>query len=195
MRTVTINLFSFDELSESAKQKALNHFRENNYYSDFSDMVNTIEKIAEKCNFHCEWLNNNEIDYYIEDYYWEEIENLKGKRAFAYVMNNYISPNMINKTYRLKNNYYSKSRKSKLFKTINDCCFTGYAVDCCFFEAFKEWKNKFNNNTTVGEFIILLSKKLNKEWEAEIDYVNSDEFIEEVMTYNGYEFLEDGTLY
>ena len=41
-------------------------------------------------------------------------------------------------------------------------------------------------------YIKLLEKKLSNEWNAEIDYAFSDEYIEEMIYCNSYEFLEDG---
>lgn len=199
MRTISVNLYSFDELSNAAKERALNYFRKDiDNYIDSSDIINTIEKIAAKCDLEGDYYSYDgthyEVSFYMDNnVYGEEIENLHGKRAFAYVMNNFILPSMKNKIYRIR--YTNKTRKSQIFKSIDDCPFTGYIADYCFAEAFEEWKTQINNNVTVFDFIKLLEKKLSNEWNAEIDYAFSDEYIEEMIYCNSYEFLEDGTVY
>lgn len=49
MRTATINVYTFSELSDSAKQNVIAYFARNNHY-DWSDAHNSLEKFCDKFN-------------------------------------------------------------------------------------------------------------------------------------------------
>ena len=102
MRTIITNLYTFNELSDEAKEKAIENYR----YSDFEfawqrEMIDTINAIAENMNCKAEWHSYDGITYNVSFYSHEteDIENLSGKRAWAYIWNNYLYPNREYKTY------------------------------------------------------------------------------------------------
>ena len=204
MRTITntFNVFRFDELSDEAKEKALDNFR---YINDFAwqdEMINSIKAIAKAMNCRASWYSYDGIAYDVsfDSYSEEDIENLKGKRAYAYIFNNFLFPNRSFKTYWLNHIIHCDGRKnwcrkSKLFFGWDDCPFTGYCADCCFIEAWREWVEGFNKNSTVGDFILGVANRLGDEWTNDNQYQMSDEYIKEMFNINDYEFLEDGTVY
>ena len=104
------------------------------------------------------------------------------------------------KTFCLNNVLYCDgrknwTRKSKINFTMDNCPFTGYCMDCCFSEAWKEWKDSFCAKSTVQDFLDLVAEKLSKDWTADNEYQLSDEGLAEMIEANEYEFLEDGTLF
>ena len=109
-------------------------------------------------------------------------------------------PNRNFKTYWLNHIIYCDgrknwSRKSKLFFGWDDCPFTGYCADCCFIEAWREWVEGFNKNSTVGDFILGVANRFGDEWTRDNEYQMSDEYIKEMFDINNIEFLEDGTVF
>lgn len=205
MRTITTNLYTFDELSDEAKEKAIESYR----YYDFEfawqrEMVDTIKAIAEVMNCKVEWFSYDGITYDVSLYSreTEDIENLSGKRAWAYIWNNYLYPNREYKTYWKDKVIHCDGRKnwkrkSKISFGWDNCPFTGYCADCCFIEAWREWQKLFRNNSTltVEDFIDLVAINLSKEWTNDNKYQNSDEAIAEILSINEYEFTEDGNRY
>lgn len=204
MRTITIttNIYKFDELSEEAKEKAIEDYRENMLFFWQDEIIDTIKAIANAMNCEAKWYSYDGITYDVSFYSreTEDIENLCGKRAWTYIWNNYLYPSREYKTYWKDRVIHCDgrknwTRKSKISYGWDDCPFTGYCADCCFIEAWREWKKNFNKYSTVGEFINLVAEKLEEEWTNDNEYQISDEGIIEAIEAYDYEFLEDGTFY
>ena len=200
MRTITKNIYSFNELSDDAKQNAIENYRSIMEFTWQDEIINTINMISKA--IHCDY------DYYSYDGITYKVwftpndfeEDIKGKRAWAYIVNNFITPYEKPKTYWLNHCIYCDgrknwSRKSKINFTLEDCPFTGYYLDCCFYSAWVNWKRNFDSNSTVNDFLSILGDKLGKEWSADNEYQYSDEGITEVLVNCEYEFYEDGEIY
>lgn len=208
MRTITksYNVYKFDELTEEAKEKAIQDYRENMDFSWQNEMVDTIRAIADAINCTYNYYSYDGISYSVSFEAYDFDDSLEGKRAWAFIENNFIEPNAKAKTYWLNKAIYCDGRKnwrrnSKIWRTIDNCPFTGYIADCCFSETWKEWKNnfsigdKFHRGSTVKDFIEILESRLSKEWTEDNEYQYSDTGIIEVISCNDWEFLEDGTIY
>lgn len=89
--------------------------------------------------------------------------------------------------------------KNENLKSINysleDCPFTGYYLDCCFYSAWIAWKRNFTLNSTINDFLSILGNKLGEEWSEDNEYQYSDDGIIEMIEANDYEFFEDGRQY
>ena len=197
--TKTFNVYKFDELPEHVKEKAIDNFR-NDLEIDDSDMINSIETIAKAMNCKAEIYTYDGIKYYVDFISNDDIEELKGKRAYSYIVNNYLLPNEKPKIYYKDKIIYcdgreNKRRSSKISFDLENCPFTGYIGDYCFIESWRKYKSKFTNESTVGEFIELVSERLATELTSECEYYFSDENIIELFEINNYDFLEDGTIY
>lgn len=204
MRTITITkeVYRFDELTEEAKERVFDHFRMDcDILSWQSENRDTVEAIAEKMGWKYRYDSYDGItytvDYDIDD---EDISALSGVRAMAYIENNYINAARQAKTYWLHDVLYCDgrknwTRKSKINFTIDNCPFTGYCMDCCFSEAWKEWKETFCKNSTVQDFANMVADRLGKDWTSDNEYQVSDEGIIEMIDASDYEFLADGTIY
>ena len=104
MRTITntSNVYTFGELSDEAKENAIDRVRYDRGCLSWQDeAINTIEKIATAMNCNAEWYSYDGIKYYVSftSKEYEDVENLEGKRAYAYIVNNYLMPNKSYKTY------------------------------------------------------------------------------------------------
>ena len=199
MRTITTTIYHFDELSEEAKKKAIESFRCTESFQFYNEEIqDTIKEIARSISCDYDYYSYDGIFYEVSFTSHDNIESLSGKRAYAYIVNNYLMPNKEYKTYWKDHCIYcdgrkNVKRKSNLFYSWDNCPFTGYIADCCFIEAWRAWEKSFTSKSTIEDFLDLLGAKLGKEWTGENEYQNSNEFISEMLTVNDYEFLEDGT--
>lgn len=208
MRYLTIKIFNFDELNEEVKSKAIKNYR-NEYTCDQNPWADenseSIRKIAEAIN------SSYEIDSYNHCFFTsdldEEMLELKGKRAIAYVWNNFIEPNLKPKYIcgcKIDGKLYygcvgkgSISYYSKVTKEFN-CPFTGYCADMLLWDAwvyFKDEVRKFNNEMTVEAFINRVGYTVEKFLDDEDDWYDSDEYIIEEIEANNVEFYEDEQVY
>ena len=203
MKTITItkNIYRFDELSDEAKEKVFEYFRTSDILFWQSESESTVKAIADKFGWTYSCYSFDGIRYTVEyDIDDEDASMLSGKRAFAYIQNNFIDRAKEAKTYWLNHVLYCDgrknwTRKSKISFTIDNCPFTGYCMDCCFSEAWKEYKKNFCKNSTVQDFLDLVAEKLSKDWTSDNEYQLSDEGLTEMIEANDYEFLEDGRLF
>jgi hypothetical protein len=204
MKTVTItkNVYCFDELSEDAKQAVLDNFRNDHFLLAWQDEnEETVKAIANKFGWTYSAYSYDGVSYSVEyDMDDEDAALLSGKRAMAYIWNNFVSVAMQPKTYWLNNVLYCDgrknwTRKSKINFTIDDCPFTGYCMDCCFSEAWRDWKKTFSTKSTVQDFLDSVADRLSKDWTSDNEYQLSDDGIKELIDANDYEFLEDGKLF
>ena len=199
MRTISTNVYRFEELSTIAKEKAIESFRCSEFFQFYNDeIIDTIKEIARAISCDYDYYSYDGIDYEVSFTSHDNVESISGKRAYAYIVNNYLMPNKEYKTYWKDHCIYTDGRKnlkrrSKLFYSWDNCPFTGYIADCCFIEAWRAWEKSFNCYSTIESFLDLLGEKLGKEWTSENEYQNSDEYIEDYLMNNNYEFLEDGT--
>lgn len=191
MHTISVNVYSYNELSEKAKERAINYFKDSGifYYQD--DAINTIKAIAKALNCEYDYYSYDGIYYKVEFISNSEIEELQGKRAYSYIVNNYIIPNLKFKTYYRKCN----RRISNIFSIFDDCLFTGYYLDMAFNEAWKNWKKSFNSKSKVKDFLHMVETELGSEWSIDNEYQMKDENIIEQIEINDYEFYENGDVY
>lgn len=158
MRTETIEVYKFDELSNKAKEKA------RDWYRSTSD-------------FHWSDENKESIDAFCNHF---------GIRLTTWSVSPYSSPDYSADYF----NSHFRGLKLKDFK--RDHMPTGYCLDCdlwiTFYDQFKATgcaKKAFDSALWAG-FI---------GWRNEMESQLSDEYIDEHMIINEYEFTEDGKLF
>jgi hypothetical protein len=134
----------------------------------------------------------------------DDILILTGVRALKYVWNNWIEGTLKGKVYgelfpcekseEHPNGTEYKRYNSKATLTW-DCPFTGTTYDYPLWEAWKAMQEgvKTGEDLTVEDFLSDLESRLLKEFQTEMEYRNSDEYIDEEIIINEYEFYEDGS--
>ena len=100
-----IKLYSFGELAENVQDKLIAKNRYN-YLFPFDESLRHIEKLGKRLNLTIEYDSRSYIDFqgFGTDGIDDDILELNGKRAVAYIYNNYIKPNMANYYRYLYNN-------------------------------------------------------------------------------------------
>lgn len=207
MKTVEIKVYSFDELSNEAKEMAINEYR-NSGFSDAIFDYDEAHKSVKKFNEIFSIRNNTnswlDFSYCNLD---DAILELKGIRLMKYIVNNFDNYlfiptyiKMYNKHFnhkRAKNKTYKNGTKASFFysnlKKTNSCVLTG----CCWDDDLLQPIYNFLLNpckyTTLNDLFKDCFNSLKKSLQANEEYCNSDEYISEQLDANEYYFHKDGT--
>jgi hypothetical protein len=191
METIEVKLYSFDELSDDAKQKAIEEYREGNY--DFSwgdEWLESVKKGLDHFDvklkdYSIDWNNINgchtRLEFSQDDNYGDGIENLSYVRLWKYINAKYLK-------------IWSKYGKKYVNILDGDCPFTGYCGDCDFLNPIREFIKK-PKDITFRELIEDCVYEALKGGCNDYEYQNSDEAIIESIEANDYNFTEAGKIY
>ena len=202
MRKIITKVYNFNELSEEAKEKAIETHRYDfvNGWSD--ENWASIQAIAKACSL--EVVSNNYNDTGFSHFVLEVNDynaTLHGSRAMAYIYNNWIMPNMNGKYYATPgkwiNGVYTYTHTRSKCALEFSCPFTGYYMDDCLIIAYKKFCEcvRINPLFGIGDFVGVLSECVSEFLQNDYNYSISDENIAELLTANNYEFLENGVDY
>lgn len=194
MKTVTINLFEFDELSEEAKRIAVRHFQEDDtldesVHSDSMQSLNAFNELfkIQLINWHPNGLYKPGYRL-LED---DQILDLSGRRLQKYLWNNY------GEIYKGKFYYrFGRSRHSRiLIHGAGSCPFTGCVYDDVVLNPVYDFINARNPEGNFRQLIDACLNLLSATVESETEYIYSKEGIEELIGNGEYWFTEIGRLY
>lgn len=195
MKTKTINIYSFSELSQEAREHAIEQYREGNTEILWaSEIFESLKGLFENCNgVKLKDYSLGECNSWLSvSFTNDEVENLSGKRAMAWIENNLLCNIRIpensfamNGT-RLKLAQYGQYYRAGMIKP---CPFTGYCADDDFLDSLlKDIKEGSDLKTAFEGLASEYQKIINNE----IEYQNSEEYIAEHFETNEYEFDEEG---
>lgn len=205
MRTETINIYKFDELSDEAKEKAIEQYKErHNSYAWSDEWIDSLRAFAKAIDIRLrnwqispysyssiDWEFNCSFEFDEDDY-----KAMDKWRLRTWLINNYL-PEFA------KGKYYSKnigglkyvSRHSKTQIEYNPCPLTGYCGDCSLIEPILEFIKSPKDNYTLKDVVDDCMHSFIKEFNADMEYQDSDEYAIQEMTRLDYEFTEDGKIY
>ena len=204
MRTIETKVYQYEELSEQAKENAINSLRdrlsENRIDADAYDYRNTLKKIEEIFGIKVrDW----SVDGYSPTYFRfdfvnldEDIEN-EPKFLLRYLNRDVLPCIDCRKTYYAKNFYKNhKKRKSRIISYPKyDFCITGAWTDIAVDNALNNIKESIMQGKSARDFVRDMLDNFFKQWNKDCEYACSDESIEEDIVSNEYEFLENGKPY
>ena len=215
MKTITLQLYTFDELSEEVQKEIIERERWNimdqcmeAYGSDYVTSLRTFEKLTntQSCswsvnysgyNFNFKYNNNPIFECPIDcsnDIYAEE---LCGKLLFRYINNN-IMPYITQGRYYsssgkyINEKYTYKYRRSRIIKSVgDDCPLTGMCYDFYLLEPiikyYKTWCS-YPDNFSLTDLIEQCYDSFFKCWHEEYEYwANDENAIREELHNNQYE--------
>ena len=202
MKTIEINLYSFDELSDKAKRKALKEYIENeDFYYIWEEAHETVKAFCDKTivkTYQDSWLepNFNNID--------DSILNLTGVRLMKYFINNfdflykpkYLKSYDDHKTHRMIKNIIALNTGNKYSLAYSNiqketsCNLTGVCYDDDFLKPIYDFLQKPTKNKTFEDIISDCFYCLKKSIENEIEYMQSMEYFNELCEMNNYYFTE-----
>lgn len=187
----TINVYSITELSQDARDYAIEKYKEKNTEIFWQDeTIESLKGLFENCNgiklkdYSLGEYNSN-IDV---EFSQDEVENISGKRAFAWIENNLLSNIRIPYKHDKRKEYlkYGEGYKSGQIKS---CPFTGYCADENFLDCLME---SIKSGMNLKKSFESLASEYQKIINNEIEYQNSDDYIIEHMLANDYQFLNNG---
>lgn len=180
--TITYKIYQFSELSEEAKQTAVNWFR---YGNDYQHVWDDIE--ASLIGFRDALPNP------------PENEDLSGYRLRTWIINNFINDIEKGKYYStgqkwIDGKFYYKSRRSKIQMEI--CCpFTGVCYDMDILGPILDFVKDPNQCDTWDDLVRECECAAHATYDNQIEAMQEDEYCIESIEANEYEFNEDGTRY
>lgn len=220
MKTIQIQLYKFDELSEAAQQKAINLERENVcidfIYDDAHSTVKAFNEVFNTSGARNSWLdvNTGHFEYQIlelkgfrlQKYLWNNFKDTLYKRKYlkhgelAAVKKAYhrmkkqteITNNCTNKG-KISVSYYSNIQKES-----KNCNLTGMCYDDDMLQPIYDFLEKRDFSNCSINFEDLLKNcfdEMKKTIENEIEYRNSDESIIEELQDSDNDYTENGKIY
>lgn len=195
MRTQTIEVYSFNELSDDAKEHARDKYREKNYEIDWQiELFQSLMAVYKAANIKVKdySLGLNSYSYMKLDMD-DNVKDLEGSRALAWLENNLFYKLRITRAEYLKNRkaYFGYGKHYRI-GCVKACPLTGVCFDVDFLD---DLQNSVKNGMCLGDAFKGLADTYVKLLQSEYDAQNSDEYIDEHLEINGYEFTEDGNFY
>ena len=169
----TINIYSYDELNEAAKQKAISEIQENEHYLGDVPLFEAIESLKGFSNYYNLSLTyslsiipdrGEHITATIED---DDLAELSGVRLFKYLTNNFDT-------------YISQYTKKRASTLAGDCPFTGVCYDEFLLDEIRSFM-KQPDERTFQELINDCTTNLKRTLHNEGEYIYSDEGIKELL--------------
>ncbi len=199
MRTETRNIYTFNELSKEAKEKAIEQYRKDHCQDEIfwaNETLDSLKGLFKNCDgVSLKDYSLGEYNSYIKiSFTNEEAENLSGKRAFAWIENNLLSNIRIpENSFSLNGTRRKLAQYGQYYRAgmIKPCPFTGYCADDDFLASLL---NDIKDGTDLKTAFEGLATEYQKIINDEIEYQNSDEYISEQLEINDYEFDEEGNL-
>ena len=202
MKTKTINIYEFKELSDQAKENVIawyrSHLDEIDY--NFNEIIDTLEKF---CGLFDIKLKNFTLGNYTDiicNYNCDDIE-VKGLRLRTWLINNFYSDLYKPKFLCITNGHYgaigigSKTKYSKVF-IDNNCVLTGCCYDYDILDPIYNFIEKFDikkdRYTTLEDLLSDCVRNYENIIEKHVEYIESDEYITENILVNEYTFNESG---
>ena len=163
-----------------------------------------VEAIADTMNCIAKYSSYDGISYDVIFTSNDDIEDISGIRAWKYVWNNFIEPNLQGKSVagavcngRLHYNTVGGDRTVLYHSKATlefSCPFTGYYMDNALIIAWDKHKKDFAGGYTLAEFINDVAAELSEEWTDDNEDQLTDESVDEMLAVNGYEFTEEGAV-
>nr|DAG19518.1 MAG TPA: hypothetical protein [Caudoviricetes sp.] len=204
----TLNVFTFNELSDAAKEKAVECFRSyrSGYDFDYSEYKASLEAFAEDIGITIkDWsygLDGCTVRFDFGDQ--EGLDTMTGARAYTWIVNNVkgLRPGPRVYTISREVNRHGFTRNERIVKRVSgvyradDCCnYTGVFCDENLMQPFREFLSK-PDNRTIADLINEAIDSYCSSLQADLEYQESDEFLtEELVNGDTPEFFENGTIY
>jgi hypothetical protein len=206
MKTITLNVCKFSELSDSAKQRAIEDFRSVEAQADpfGRERCDTLQAFQKLLGLTVDFDQYGNYSIKYNSSWTEERLNLKGFRAVSFFWNN-IGGDVFRGKYYSKyvpkngNDYYNIHRRSKQFMVsdwpLTGVCYDGDILGPIIDFMTLKFPRKWIFSFTVEDIINKCVHAFIKACESEDEQHLSDKSIIELIEDNDWEFLEDGRIY
>ena len=212
MRTIKVKVYSFNELSEKAKAKAINEFGGDECEYLFDEAMDSINQFAGIFGIvirRIDFLEPSRSEYYTA--FPDHVMDLRGWRLATYVWNNYREGIFRGKYYgKLVDTFKDGTkipkskehpaamrhvrRKSKVFLST-DCVLTGTCYDMDLLDPIYKFLNNPVKDVSIAGLVGNGINSLCSSVRSEYEYRNSIEGMAESFEANDYEFTENGAIF
>lgn len=177
METVEIKVYSFDELPEEAKEKALLDYACAVPYFWGNDAIKSIQTLAEKFN--------SRLSYYSID--WLE----KHRSSWSFEVPHYMDDITEQELKEIIDSLGTFDKET--LKGHGDCVLTGYCADEDAIDGLR--KAYFQGERDIKELLMSAMDSLFDSCQSDYEYQLSEKGYSEHCETNGYRFTEDGELF
>ena len=176
MRIETIEIYTFNELSEQTKAKVRDNFRNGGdlwaWGEDYWQSAREFSRISP--------IDIREADYTYArvEARWtgeDSIAELSGLRAWKWLLNN---------------GWFAWAEKN----AQGDCTMTGFNGDCPFADAFIEYKNNPLKTPSVLQVFREAAQSWVYEAQRDMEHAYTNEAIDDLIECNEYEFYSNGCM-
>lgn len=195
METIEINVYSFDELTQDAQERAFQHYCNTYDYPFEDDNQEVLDEFCKLFNISVDFVYGYAytLQFIVRTKFQYGEEELSGVRLMKYLQNNIIP--YLTRPKVWYNEKYTKKYISNVFFRERECPLTGYDLDEYILEPIYEFLSYPFSNVT---FVDLMEKCINnylKVAQADYDSVYSIEYFENECKETEALFLEDGRVY
>jgi hypothetical protein len=176
MQVLTINAYTFDELSDTAQQAVIDRLRNSRYNQEIPWQSEYYDSLKEFCDRF-----NMEFGYHYDSVFVKKVysegyqESITGLRLRTWLLNNVYPLLYTPKSY----NKGSKHRVSRISRDITGCQFTGFCADEELMQPIREFIEKPNKLYDLKDLLEDCLHVWNRALENEREYYLSDESIRE----------------
>jgi len=212
MRTIETKVYTFDELSDSAKEKAIENWR--NSETEYAWSAEWMDSLREFCRVTGIELRDWSIGPYSYSYikteyrpsYDFENEDIKGWRLRTWLIDNWLPLFATGKYYstskQVDGKYYYKSRHSNIMIEHDNAPLTGFMGDTDLIAPVLDFINRKGELFSLRsweqiDLDDIVQESMNNfisGYNADMEAQDSDEYIEDTIQANGYEFTAAGDI-
>lgn len=190
MKTISINLYSFNELSDKAKQRAMDDHTSTSDFFWGDPYISSIKKglDAFNCslvNYSIDWGCSSHSNFKIR--YGLVPSEITGLRLRTYILNNFYAALYCRRKYG--------KRKSKIAYKKTCCPFTGYIGDDDFLQPIRDFISRPCEHTNFDNLMDECVEAVIASGCKDYDYCCTEEYLSEHFEANDYQFTENGKRY
>lgn len=207
METIKLNVYKFNELSNEAKNQAINEVFKNGlqmFESYNDDIINSINKLCDLLNIK----TGRTYDFIIKE---ADFINLEGIRLYKYLVNNFyndlfkprfltvLDKHIKTNAFIVRNatNYKGEQRAflySKIFVT-NDSVLTGVSSDLEILQPIYEFLKDPKKNYTGFDLLKDIERAISQSFRQVEEYENNEDLRAEFLQENDFNFLLNGKIF
>ena len=203
MKKIEITLYSFDELPENAKKKAIDDNRESIGVCESSsvsdDYKSTLDAIEEKFGITVRDLESHGYSRFRMTAGWDEIaDDPKYLPRYLDRLSSRIHKGRYYSTPMHRDeagNWHYKHKYSNVLSDGYSCCLTGTYTDAAVDDAMNKRFEFVRKNYTIREFIGVMLDKFCQLWDDDSNYCFTDEYVREHFENNDFTFLKNGKVF
>jgi hypothetical protein len=208
MRTKTVTIHTFEELSDDAQQTAIDNWREQAidfaWNAEWRDSLNAFCDVTGIDAY--DWqvgYGGSYVNWRFDGLEGIEPDDLTGLRLRTWLINNWLPKFRTGKWYSQswdsKNRILDcskggKSRYSRIQFEYDNCPLTGYCGDMSLIQPVLNFIAKPDSRTSLADIIEDCLSGWARDWEVDMEYQRSDEYIRDAIESNEYEFYADGSM-